>query len=114
MLWAQRDACVAAVSELGGLVVRLALDPAIPVQLVDEHVGLVVGPGGEKGGGVLIEEFRVCVVHFDVHGRVFEEIGHPVKDAVASMEVIVGLTLVLGGGGEGKGRGGGEEGEQDT
>ena len=114
MPWIDADACFAAVGEHGGQVVGLALDAAPPVQLVDEHVGLVVGPGWERGARVREKELGVRVVHFDVHGVIFEDIGLPVEDAVAGVEVVVGVTLVLGGGGEGEGRGGGEDGEEST
>ena len=97
------DACRGAVSEHGGQVVRLTLDPAPPVQLVDEHVGFVIGPGWEWGGGVDEELLGHCVVDFDVHGRVFEEIGDPVDDAVAGVVVCVGVTFGFGCGGKGEG-----------
>ena len=43
------------------------------------------------------------VVDFDVHGGVFEEVGDPVEDAVAGVEVVVWVALVVGGSGEGEG-----------
>lgn len=97
------DARVGAVREHGGQVVRLALDADPAVQLVDEHVGFVVGPGGERGGGVGVEVWGHGVVDFNVHGGVFEEVGDPVEDAVAGVEVVVWVALVVGGSGEGEG-----------
>ena len=97
------DARVGAVGEHGGQIVRLALDADPAVQFVDEHVGFVVRPGGERGGRVGVEVFGHGVVDFDVHGGVFEEVGDPVEDAVAGVEVVVWVALVVGGSGEGEG-----------
>ena len=85
----------------------LALDTAPAVELVDEHVGLVVGPGWEWGGCVCEEPVGIGVVHLYVHRRVFEEVRHPVKDTIASSVVEVGVTFVVDRR-NGKRRGGGE------
>ena len=115
MLRVQANARVGAVGEHGGQVVGLTLNTDPAVQFVDEHVGLVVGPGWQRGGRVG-EEGAVVVAHgvveLDIHGVVFEDVGDPVKDAIAGVEVVIGVALSLGDGGECEGGGGGEEGEK--
>ena len=114
MPWVDADARVVAVLEHGGQVVMLALDDDRAVQLIDLHGGLVVRPGWERYGVVREEEGGHGVVDFDVHGRVFEEVGHPVEETVAGGVVIVWVTFVVDGSRKGEGRGGGEEGEEST